>query len=65
MEEFVYNLCWSWKKPWNRHVRGTQCWCKPIVSVRDGELGGTYVFHQNYIWEENQWKAIQDEPRSL
>lgn len=52
LEEIMYNLSWSYKKPWNRHFSGLDCWCKPVQ-------GKLYLMHRNYEWRDNSWHAIR------
>lgn len=53
VHEVLVNIMEGYKKTWNNHVPGQDCWCKPT-------LGKGFLVHRNYEWSGSNWKALKE-----
>lgn len=51
--EISCNIMASYKKPWNNHVPGEGCWCRPIH-------GNGFLIHRNYEWRDGTWCPMKE-----
>lgn len=49
--ELNHSIMKGYKKPWNPHTTGPDCWCKPTVGGDGDKI--SWRFHKNYVWVDD------------